>query len=343
MLGELNFELANWFGMEQVSRRKGAQHSGTAVGDDYGKQRKTDMGKARLEYKYANMLMATFVPSLGIAASFGGRPAFIVICFGGIVAYIFDLIGTIEGTLLTFFVTGFAFWATMVWASRLLLQDSLWFGALVCIFGILFTYTFIVAASQFGNIFMELEWTFYFAETLIFATLPLISSALWAWFLCVEVPSFDLSLSFACCYFVNVLWLCSPRQSSHSIVLKLSGSYHDVRHKTFVLDLATMQLIYAMPLIICPCLHAAVAHNVLLSTPTHAMEFALSILWPLVMMLFCAQKQIKYWPAKEEAAVTGIIGTAFQVSCAALFCCLQAHPVFDGLFILIFAGCRRLQ
>ena len=56
-------------------------------------------GKAHgpeIAFKYDSLLMFSLLAPCGVLIAFGSRPTIICICFGGIAAYIFDLLGTIE-------------------------------------------------------------------------------------------------------------------------------------------------------------------------------------------------------------------------------------------------------
>jgi hypothetical protein len=100
--------------MDQLSRRKAAVPAPgqpLTAQEEYGVKPLRDSGsnttsarpgQYKLEYKYTNLLLLSLLPSLVIMAGFGGRPTLIAGCFGGIVAYIFDLIGTIEVCVLNY-------------------------------------------------------------------------------------------------------------------------------------------------------------------------------------------------------------------------------------------------
>jgi hypothetical protein len=210
--------------------------------------------------------------------------------------------------MLTFFVSLFGMWATLVWSARLLLQDSLLYMSLIGMFGVLLLYVLIIISSHFKSVVQELDSAFWFFETLMFATAPLLCSTILAWFLCVEIPAFDISLTFAACYFAYVIWICDPKPTSEPINLRPGITLKSVQHKTYVLNLTIMQTVWVMPVVLCPMLYAATAHNVLFSSATHVLEFAVSALWPLVLMLFCAQRQLAYWPSEDERNVSGVIG-----------------------------------
>ena len=46
--------------------------------------------------RHKEVLLVSLAFPLGIMMAFGGKPALIVLCFGGIISYIFDLLGTVE-------------------------------------------------------------------------------------------------------------------------------------------------------------------------------------------------------------------------------------------------------
>jgi hypothetical protein len=50
----------------------------------------------RPEFSHGVLLFSSLSVPLLVMMAFGGRPALLVLCFGGLVAYIFDLLGTIE-------------------------------------------------------------------------------------------------------------------------------------------------------------------------------------------------------------------------------------------------------
>ena len=52
--------------------------------------------KHETELRHREVLLVSLAFPLGIMMAFGGKPALIVLCFGGIISYIFDLLGTVE-------------------------------------------------------------------------------------------------------------------------------------------------------------------------------------------------------------------------------------------------------
>ncbi len=49
-----------------------------------------------IEFKYNGLLLWLLIPSLLVMFGFGARPTLIAACFGGIIVYILDLLGTLE-------------------------------------------------------------------------------------------------------------------------------------------------------------------------------------------------------------------------------------------------------
>ena len=48
------------------------------------------------EFLHREMLLVSLAFPFGIMMAFGGKPALLVLCFGALIAYIFDILGTIE-------------------------------------------------------------------------------------------------------------------------------------------------------------------------------------------------------------------------------------------------------
>ena len=48
------------------------------------------------QFLHGSLLLTACAPSVGITLAFGGRPALLVLCFGALVAYIFDILGSVE-------------------------------------------------------------------------------------------------------------------------------------------------------------------------------------------------------------------------------------------------------
>ena len=54
------------------------------------------------EFKYRELLLLSLTVPFGIMLAFGGKPSLLMLCFGAIISYIFDLLGSIEVRFFTF-------------------------------------------------------------------------------------------------------------------------------------------------------------------------------------------------------------------------------------------------
>lgn len=276
------------------------------------------------EFNNGMLLLASLLPPLGILIAFGGRPTILCLCFGSIVAYIFDLLGTMEGTIMSILVLFLLIWSTLIWAGRALLSESLLNFSIVIVFGLLLFFTFMIIASNFRSLRNEFDSTFYFMETIMFIIIPIISSALLSWFLCVEIPSFDLPICYSTIYFIYMLILAKPRLSSNSNMIINNNS-----KKIFIIPLSIVKIMYCIPILISPVVHIAV-HKVVLRKYS-MLDFIVSILVPSVFMLACAEKQIDYWHHDVKLSYSSYFGKMKLIISMCLFLCLQEYRLFDDI------------
>lgn len=214
---------------------------------------------------------------------------------------------------MTILVLMLALWATLVWAARLLLQESFLHFGLVMVQGVVLLYVFAIVCSNFRALRNEFDSSFYFLEELIFATTPLISSAVLTWFLCVEIPTLDLPICFSTIYFLYLVVLGKPRLSSHpniasglisdggsdgAVMGGVLSSTSPIKKETgYIFSYSVIRTVYLVPIIISPILHNAVHINVMSILNTSRMTaFFASFLFPLLYMIICAEHQIAYWP-----------------------------------------------
>jgi hypothetical protein len=276
------------------------------------------------EFNNGMLLLASVFPPLGILIAFGGKPTIISLCFGSIVAYIFDLLGSMEGTIMSILVLFLLIWSTLIWAGRALLQETLLNFSIVVVFGILLFFTFMIIASNFRSLRNEFDSTFYFMETIMFIIIPIISSAILSWFLCVEIPSFDLPICYSTIYFIYMLILAKPRLSSNSNMIINNNS-----NTMLIIPLPIIKIMYGIPILISPVLHVSIHKVVLRKYPL--LDFIVSILVPAVFMLVCAEKHIGYWHHDVKISYSSYFGKMKLIISMCLFLCLQEYRVFDDI------------
>jgi hypothetical protein len=69
-------------------------------GEAQQKENLTDIAKEiyckEPEFMHSGVLLTSLAPPLGIMFAFGDRTALLVLCFGAIITYIFDILGSVE-------------------------------------------------------------------------------------------------------------------------------------------------------------------------------------------------------------------------------------------------------
>lgn len=228
-------------------------------------------------------------------------------------------------------VCGLGLWATMVLSARMMLSESILNFPLIIVMGVVLMAIFLVICGHFKSLLIEFESSFYFIEVILFAIIPLLSSVIISWFLCVEIPSLSLPFCFSTCYSLYTVWLVAPRGSSHP-----SSATANSFEKTlvFALPFAVAKAVYAIPVIVSPLLYIALCHNVTLTSTRRLADIAVTCLYPLLCMLMCAEQHIDYRNNLDEndrkRVKLSLSDQKLAIS-ALLFLFLQNHPVLDDL------------
>ena len=169
------------------------------------------------KFLYGDLLGAALVAPLLVILAFGGRPSMMVLCFGGLGAYIFDLLGSAEVAILFLSIMFMSLWVSLIWAAKFLLRDSILNFHLVAIMGIILLYTFLLCTAVFNSIRREFDGGLRLFEACAFATLPLFSASLLTWFLCIEMPDLSLPAVFMVTYYAYAYVLTKPRVNSEAV------------------------------------------------------------------------------------------------------------------------------
>ena len=331
--------------METIQRRKVSQTA--EIASSSPSVTTTETGKD--SFSNSNALAASLVLPFFILLAFGGkldcfpyniyviidllsigRASFLIVSFGAIVCYIFDLLGAIEATLLSIFVTLITLWMSLVYAARFLLQTSLLNLSMTGVFGFVVLYIFLVLSGYFHSIRISFEGAFVIIEKILFTTLPLISSTIITWFFCLEVPVLDLSLCFSTVYFIHIYFLGQPRSSS------LSSIY---QNSNYILNNKIITQLYVLPIIISFILYVALHHNVLSSTFNMLNNLLICVLLPSILVTICIEHHINYWSDRVQLKMIQYCHIAKTVAVFLLLICLQNHSFFYDL--KIYSGYRE--
>jgi hypothetical protein len=221
-------------------------------------------------------------------------------------------------------------WGTLIYAAKLLLQDSFLNFGIVFMLSLLILLVFLALAGQFRSLRLEFESSFYFIEAVLMATIPLISSTIITWFIAVEFPSLDLSFAFTVCYFLYCQLLLPPRPSSHP-----SAKNSSITHwggGPYVLSIPMVVAVYLTPIILCPALHLTMHHTVTMSSSLHKLfHFGLSCLFPILTVILSAERQLQYWPEVERPILSSVLFLFKILVTIGLTLCLQTNELLEDL------------
>ena len=279
------------------------------------------------EFIHSYRLTIALSPILLIIFIFGGKPSLLALCFGSFAAYILDLSGSMEATLMSIVVTLAAIWATIIWASRFLLLESFSNFSLVFVLGMGLLYFFFLLVSHFRTLRLEFETLFYQIEKILFSTIPLLATSTLTWFICIEFPFVDLPSCFSFIYFIYLSFLCMPLKSSISSFIT---PYNDANN-SYVLNDKSILIVYSVPVIVGPILYTVVHHNILAFNISSFLKILEAANFPLILVLYCAKRQLQYWDVEIRNQVAKVISYSISFTALILIYSLLQHPFFDDI------------
>jgi hypothetical protein len=211
-------------------------------------------------------------------------------------------------------------WGALMYASREIIQETLANLGILTVLTILLVMIFFALAGQFRGLRSEFESSFYFTETVLMATIPLVASTILTWFVCVEFPSLDLPTCFAVIYYLYMVVMLSPRPSSHpSARAKAQTAMGIWSAGPYVLSVPVVCAVYMIPLVLCPSLHFIVHHNVPMSGSMHRLlDFLNSFLLPLVLTVLAAERHTLYWSDVQARGRVGDMLFSLKIWVAAV-------------------------
>lgn len=210
------------------------------------------------KFLYGDLIGAALIPPLLVILAFGGRPSVMVLCFGSLGAYIFDLLGSAEVAILFLSIMFISLWVSLIWSAKFLLRDSIFNFHIVAIMGVILLYAFMLCAAVFNSIRREFDGGLRLFETCAFGTLPLFAASLLTWFLCIEMPDLSLPAVFTVIYYVYAFILTKPRVTSEAVnEARRVGSadgYLSGRH--LILHSVSLRLVVlCLPVVMVPALY----------------------------------------------------------------------------------------
>ena len=96
--------------------------------------------------------------------------------------------------------------------------------------------------------------------------------------------------------------------------------------------MSVVKVLYIVPIIISPLLTIIIKRNYIFSLSWSSLtSFAISLLFPMLLMIVCVENQINYWPIEQQKDVLMYISTVKLFVSALFFACIQDNPIFDDL------------
>lgn len=229
-------------------------------------------------------------------------------------------------------LTFLAFTACVIWGMREFLTNSLSNILVFLVMGASILFVFLTTICQYNVILFDVGVFNTIMLQVMFASMPLLFSALIAGVVAVEVPEFDIITCFSVSYFVYTYLLCRPRLLWRGGVVQQGFRITRERRaqsKPLLPD-ALLRAILVIPVFISVAVHVAI-HRRLPMTDSHRwFHFAYALLLPRFLMSFCVfdhkervVDDVRAYHAGEDFFSTMTI--------LALGHFLPSHPIFDEL------------
>lgn len=213
---------------------------------------------------------------------FGGRTTVITICLCSVIGYIVDLIGFVEGSFIVLMSTYAGVVATLMYAGRFILGESIWNFPFVVDLGLLLFFGLFAVFLQFRSVVTDMD-TFAFAgQRLIISSLPCLAASVMTWYICVQLDGVDVGICYSFCYFLFAMYLTS------SVGSRRQGL-------DFFVPPDFINLMEGACVVMGPLLYVALHHNIILVQPLvdTARSASLATAVPLFLMSVHADTVIK--------------------------------------------------
>jgi hypothetical protein len=253
-------------------------------------------------FRHGELLITSLIPAILVMLAFGGRPSLVAICFGSLFSYIFDVLGAMEATVLCVVVSLMSVWGTLLYSARHLLEESLMNMSVLFVLSLVLIMVFFAVGGMFRGLRMEFDAVFYFMETLMFASIPLLNASVVSWFLSVEFPMMDLGFTFTTCYYLFLVVLAYPRLCSQPVI-----SHRNKTSNKFVLSFPVLYAMYLIPVVMSPVLYLTLHHNVSMTSMHRLVGMILSIFYPVLMVILAAERHTDYYPDESRKAVSNFL------------------------------------
>lgn len=250
-------------------------------------------------------------PVAVILLLFGGRPTLITICLAGIFAYIIDIVGFVEGSVLVLTGMFAGIFITLTYAARFIIGESIFNFPFIVTFGVALLYCFFCILLQFQSLLNEGDRFLSALHTWVIITMPSVCSAIITWFISIEIPALDIGICYSIVYFLYMLLLTTPKDTPKSMTFSIKKGLEGIgsnsasntaikqskRIPVFDVPNQTLLLMYMLPVIVSMLLYIDL-HHFRFKYESIFHEFigiTISMAFPCVLMSLCAEFQIEFY------------------------------------------------
>ncbi|KAL7135244.1 hypothetical protein ABFS83_11G080400 [Erythranthe nasuta] len=279
----------------------------------------------------ARMAVA-LVPIAAFLLDLGGTPVVATIIVGLMIAYILDSLNFKSGSFFAVWFSLIAAQITFFFSSSLYYTFNFMFLTLLAAFTCALA-NFLIGvwvSLQFKWILIEYPTIVVALERLLFACVPIIASALFAWATVSAVGMINAAyylMVFNCIFY----WLYSiPRVSSFK--LKQEVSYHggEVPEDSFILG-HLESCVHTLNLVFIPLLfHIASHYLIMFSSSANVCDLFLLFFVPFLFQLYASTRGALWWVTKNENQLQSIRFVNGALALVVVVVCLEVRVVFHS-------------
>ena len=235
---------------------------------------------------FRNSIINALVPPGLILVLFGGENTAITLCVSTLCAYVVDLIGYMEGSVVTLTCMFGAIFISILLASKHIITEGVIYLPFIASFGVLLSYWFFVILMHFPGLLSEADGFMPSLQVGMMSTLPLLCSTIITWYICTQLQVIDLGICFSICYFLYMMYFTTTTANSDKLTANSPLS---------CLCANTLKYMYAAPVMYSMVLFIVLHHHVIaiqsISDTVFSFTTALSI--PVILMCYCAEVHLR--------------------------------------------------
>ena len=274
---------------------------------------------------FRNSIIISLIPPCLILVLFGGKGTVITICLTSLCAYVVDLIGYMEGSVVTLTCMFGAVFVSILHASKHIISEGVIYLPFIIIFGILLSYCFFAILMHFPGLLTEADNFMQVVHLNLLSSLPLLCSSIITWYLCTQIQEIDLGVCFSICYFLYTMYLTLPGSTSGT---DRAGSQFPLN----CLSENMLQYVYSIPILFSMVFYVVLHHHVIAaqSVLSSLVDFVAAVAIPTVLMAYCAEIHVQQRQHKRFVDAQ-TVGTIKSIAMMCLLLCQYDNPFLEDI------------